>query len=121
MNALDVNRRVTLAFIDQNPVDIALIPRSSGRTATGGRLKTSEEPRASQRFSLIEPSDSGFRYPSSTSDGSQYSVDFMLLGAYDAVMEKDDVFVYEGREYKLLEIMPDNGYEKRAVVVRHGW
>lgn len=118
---LDENRALTKVFIDIAPVTIELIPRASTADGTGGRLKPTGAPRQSQVFSLLEPSSSGYGEPLVTSDGKQYTVDFMLLGEYNSTMEVDDVFTYGGKEYKIVAIMPDNGYEKRAVVLKHGW
>jgi hypothetical protein len=72
-------------------------------------------------FSLIEPSDSGFRLPAVIAEGSQQSFDFLLLGSYDAIVEENDVFTHDGKEYKVVTLMIDNGYETRAMVLRHGW
>lgn len=118
---LEENRQLTEAFIMVSPVSLALQPRTSVADGTGGRLKPTGTPRSPQVFSLLEPSYSGFSEPLVTADGKQYTVDFMLLGRYDAVVAVDDVFTYDGREYKIVAVMPDNGYEKRAVVLRHGW
>lgn len=119
--ALAIHRDLTDAFIAQNSVELTLIPRGETVTATGGRLKTASTPRVPQVFSLIEPSDSGFRLPSVIAEGSQQSFDFMLLGSYDAIVEENDVFTYDGHEYKVMTLMIDNGYETRAMVLRHGW
>ena len=118
---LEENRALTEAFIMVAPVSIALIPRTSTSDGTGGRLKPAGTPRSPQVFSLLEPGSSGYSEPVVTVDGKQHTIDFMLLGRYDSVMAVDDVFTYDGREYKIVALMPDNGYEKRAVVLRHGW
>lgn len=121
MNLLSINRAATTAFINVAPVTLTLVPRVSVSDGTGGRRKTSGTPRAPQVFTLSEPSDSGFRAPFVTPEGTQLDVDFLLIGEWDAVVDKDDVFTHEGREYKVESVMPDNYYEKRAMVVRHGW
>lgn len=118
---LAIQRRLTRAFIAQNPTLVTLIPREIETTNIGGRLKTAGVPRTPQLFSLLEPSDSGYRSPTNTADGSQVTFDFMLLGDADTVIGENDTFLYEGREYKIETIMHFNGYERRALVIRHGW
>ena len=115
------NRAATEAFIAVAPVDIVLTPRVKTPDGTGGRQMALGTPRESQRFSLLEPSNSGYQEPLATRDGQQTTFDFMLLGKYDAIIAEDDVFTHEGKEYKLVTVMADNGYEKRALVLRHGW
>lgn len=121
MNYVDVQRSVTKAFINFSPVIVQLIPRSKVSDGQGGFKKVVQTARQPQTFALIEPGDSGFSQPVVPEAGEQYTVQYMLLGMHDAVMAKDDVFSHGGKEFKLLEVMPDNGYEKRAVVIRHGW
>lgn len=115
------NRAATEAFINAAPVDLVLTPRVKQSDGTGGRQMVLGDPRSSQRFSLLEPSNSGYQEPLATRDGQQTTFDFMLLGKYDAVFAEDDVFTYDGKEYKVVTVMADNGYEKRALVLRHGW
>lgn len=118
---LAIQKKITKLFIDQNPVTISLIPRVVSKTATGGRLKTAGDPRDPLVVTLIEPSDSGYRAPLMTSEGSQTTFDYMILAEADAVIEENDVFIYDGREYKITTLMHFNGYERRAMVERHGW
>lgn len=117
---LDVQIRLTRAFIAADPVTITLTPRGLVPDGEGGRTRTALPPREPQVFTLIEPGNSGFQQPISDDTGEQYTVEFMLLGDPDVVMERNDVFTHEGENYKIREIMPFNGYERRAVVIRHG-
>ena len=118
---LELQKRLTQDFINTDPVVLTLIPRTTVPDGSGGRKKVTQAPRLPQTFTLIEPSDSGFQLPIATDSGQQYTVQYMLLGTVDAIMEAGDVFVWDGKEYKLEAIMPFNGYERRAVVIRHGW
>lgn len=115
------NIALTKAFINVNPVDIVLQPATKTNDGMGGHVRTPAAPRVSQRFTLLEPSDSGYREPTASSDGSQLTIDFLMLGMPDAIVDEDDVFTYEAKEYKIASIMVDNGYEKRAMVIKHGW
>lgn len=117
----DVQKRLTEAYIAFDPVDLILIPRVLQSDGEGGEKKVLGTPRPPQRFSLIEPGNSGFQQPVTTDSGTQYTIDFMLLGTVETVFARDDVFTLGGYEYKILEVMPFNGYERRGVVIRHGW
>lgn len=121
MTVLDIQKRLTKAFIDTAPVSLTLTPRNLVSDGEGGKRQVPGTPRTAQTFMLSEPSDSGARLPVATSDGEQLTIDFMLLGEFDAVIAEGDVFVYNGYEYKIETIMPFNGYERRALVIRHGW
>ena len=121
MIPLDIQKDLTEAFIAQKPTSIVLTPRIRVGDGAGGHTKVDGPPRSPQTFTLIEPGDSGAQQPFASSDGSQYTLQFILIGAYDAVVAADDVFTLDGFEYKIVEVMPFNGYEQRAVVIRHGF
>ena len=118
---LEENKLATKLFIDIAPVTLTLTPRALVDDGEGGKRKVAQTPRAPQVFTLIEPSNSGQTAMVTTDDGSQDTLEFLLLGEFDAIIGKDDVFTFEGREYKVEIIMPFNGYERRAGVLRHGW
>lgn len=118
---LELQRKLTLDYIAYDSVSIELRARTKESDGAGGEKLIVQDPRPAQTFSLIEPGSSGF-YPPTVSDaGEQYSVDFMLLGAHDADVRKNDVFTHNGDDYMILAIMPFNDYETRAVVIRHAW
>jgi hypothetical protein len=117
---LDVNRRLTRQFIEVAPVTIELIPVAVAQSA-GGRDEVMQTPRAPQVFTLLEPGDSGHRDKVTMVDGSQLTIEYLLLGEWDAQMADGDRFIHDGRKYKLVHVMPENGYERRAMVIRHGW
>lgn len=117
---LDINRRATKRFIDVAPVSIVLTPVLETQTA-GGKQQVEQAPRTAQVFTLLEPGDSGHRDKTTMVDGSQLTLEYLLLGEHDAEMAAEDRFVHDGRKYKIVHVMPDNGYERRAMVIRHGW
>lgn len=118
---IDIQIGLTRAFVAADPVTISLTPRTLVPDGEGGSVRTPQTPRAPQVFTLIEPGNSGFQQPISDDTGEQYTIEFMLLGDPDVVMERNDVFTYENQDYQIREIMPFNGYERRAVVIRHAW
>ena len=116
--SLQVNRRLTRAFIQANPVTLVLTPRSKVRTPTGGTKWQEGTPRAPQVMTLIEPPTDPV--PTVTADGVERRVNFMLLGRHDAAMERGDVFTHQGRDWEIVEMFYDNGYEKRGMVSGRG-
>lgn len=120
---LRLNRINTAAFIACKPVSIALKPQVRERTSTGGFQIKLSPARAAQTFRIIDLSSSYMvdQPPQRTIDGVERTVEFMLLGNYDAQMDTYDIWVDDnGSKWELTQLFPDNGYERRALVVRHG-
>lgn len=118
---LEVNRQLTASFIATCPVEVTLVPRAQTSDGTGGVVLTSGESKSPQLVAILESGDSGYRTPVASDNGKSLSFDFLMLGLHDADFAENDVFTYQEREYKIVTLMPDNGYEKRALVMRHGW
>lgn len=121
---LKVNRRNTVAFIEERPTTIVLKPQRKVRSATGGYTYAFDPPRAPQTFRIIEKGV-GLSGPSApiqrTLDGIERTLEFMLLGDYSADIARYDVWTDdEERSWEITELYADNGYEVRAIVVRHG-
>lgn len=113
-------RRNTLAFIAARPTDIALIPVAVTQTASGGKAKGDLPARPVQTLRLIEQTTSAGnnpgRVPAGSGDGHQLRTTWQLLGPYDAQMAVGDHWDV----YQIEEILPYNGYERRARVVEYG-
>lgn len=117
------NRKNTSAFISAHPITLSLVPVESTRTPAGGITLTSAPPRAKQTFRLIDQSSTGGNNPGliRAGDGAQRKVTHQLLGAYDAEMAVGDYWLdAAGVRYEIVEMLPDNGYERRGQVYRYG-
>jgi len=93
------------------------------RTAAGGSVFVDGPVRAAQTFRVVEQGSGPNNNPGQlrAADGSQERVIFMLLGAWDVVVAIGDHWTdSSGLKYKVTELAPDNGYEKRAKVERYG-
>lgn len=120
---LKVDRENTLAFIAENPSEIVLKPQRRVKTATGGFQIAFDDPRPPQTLRLIDISRtfSPAMPLQKTIDGVERMVEYMLLGMDDAQMAVYDVWTDEqGRDWEITVMYPDNGYERRALAVRHG-
>lgn len=116
---LALQRKMTVSFIAGNPVSIALQPRTRRNTDTGGWRYEDGTPRDPQTMRLITVTGDDVKSVQSL-DGVERRTDWMLLGEYNAQMTKHDMFLHMGGLYEIVELMPDLGYETRALVVRHG-
>ena len=115
---LEVQRYLTKAFIEQYPEMISFIPRRKERKPAGGYVFVEEAPRAPQKVTFIEPGNDPT--PMVTLDGVDREVVFEVLGAHDAHMARHDVFTHKNREWEIVEMFYDNGYETRALVSGRG-
>lgn len=116
---LRVNRQNTAAFINADHEVIVLTPRTKTRTSTGGTTWTKGTPRDPQKFHFTERVSNAM--PSNRVPGGEQRIeDYTLLGNYDAVIEVGDVFDFGGGEWEVVSLTNENGYERRATVIRHG-
>jgi len=115
----DVQRRLTKAFINTAPVQLELVPRAKVKQATGGSKWQTLAPRAPQIMRFVEPSSAPD--PVVTADGIEREVAFLLIAEYDAELGVYDVFeTDDGRWWEVIQLLHENGWERRAVVARHG-
>lgn len=115
---LATNRRLTKAFIDFNPVTITLIPRAKVKKPAGGFAWEEQAPREPQVVTITEPAT--LPRPQVTVDGIDREVDFILIAEHSAQVARSDVFIHQGRDWEVVDLFIDNGYEIRALVSARG-
>jgi hypothetical protein len=116
---LAVLRDQTDWFIGARPIDLILTPVQVQRTANGGFHVINLAPRLPQRMRLI--SMSADQRPTITEDGIEREIDLTLLGRWDAQVDIGDWWRDgEGLYYEIMEMVPYNGYEVRALVTKRG-
>lgn len=117
----DLNRLNTAAFIAVKPTSLILTPRERVKTPGGGYKFEDRTPRTAQTFRIIELGMMSTPPVLTLTDGKQRVVNFWLLGEWDCAMEIDDWWKAEdGREWVVGDIVRDNGYETRGLVVERG-
>jgi len=119
---LKMHRINTTAFIAANPTSIALVPRTPVKSGTGTRY-VEGPPREAQTFRLIDQTRTFGSEPGTvlTLDGKQRKAEYQLLGEYTATIGLHDTWVdIDGIVFEVGNLLPDNGYEIRAQVVRYG-
>lgn len=119
---LSAHRSVTDAFIAANPSTVTLTPRERVKTGSGTKLVEGLA-RPPQVMRIIDQSSPKGPTPGMViaGDGKQRKVEYQLLGRWDALVGLYDVFTDpQGIRWEVAEILPDNGYERRAQVIRYG-
>lgn len=120
---LRVNRFNTVRFIAARPIAVVLTPVLKVKTSTGGFRYEDLSERASQVFRLIDQNSATGNTPGMLTaiDGRQLKVWSQLLGSYDSEMAVGDHWTDEnGKRCEIGELLPYNGYERRAQVIRYG-
>lgn len=118
-NDLGVQRRLTTAFISTAPQVVVLVPRAKVKQPGGGHKWQELAPRASQTMRFVEPPNP--IDPIRTADGIEREVQFLLVAEHDAVIGVNDVFeTADGHWWEVVQLMHFNGWERRAMVARHG-
>jgi hypothetical protein len=123
---MKIQRRNTRAFILADPVQIALIPRTKTRLASGGTGMVDGPARPLQLFRLIPVSHTerprdATTTAASAGTGKQHRNDFTLLGEFDAMVAEDDYWQDEmGEKWIVDSIVPFNGYEVKAMISAFG-
>lgn len=118
--ALKVLRKQTEWFINDDPFDIVLTPRSTRtRVPGGGYVKTEGAPRPSQRVKLIYTGSArgvgGQEGMQVTSDGVERRYDYVIVGPWDMQIEAGDHWTDpRGNRCEVTSLIPDNEYERRA-------
>lgn len=105
----------TAAFINANPIAIALVPNTRTKTASGGWADTPQTPRKLQILRLIPQSVSAGA-PERATDGVARKWPYVLLGLWNAEMAVGDTFDFDGVTLQVKYMWPENGYERRAGV-----
>ena len=120
---LTAKRRGTTAFIAANPSALVLIPLIITKTGSGGKLVSDGLPRDERIYRVIEQASAYGNNPGllPSADGKQRRVTFQLLAEWDAELAVGDHWNNaEGIRMEVAELLPYNGYERRARVVQYG-
>jgi len=117
-----IQRKLTKAFINANPLRLALIPTILTRTENGARIPSDGPARPEQTFRLIGLTSQ--RVPITTTDGKERVHDMILVGEYDAEIAVGDHWIDEASGARLEVIMIEPkaplDYIMRAFIFKHG-
>jgi len=118
---LEINRSNTVEFININPLVVALTPVEKQKQPAGGYKMVDLAARAPQTFRIIELGAAYATRSVKGQDGVERTVNFWLLGAYDAVGAVNDHWTGDdGNEWEIVDIIRPNKYEQRFLVSERG-
>jgi hypothetical protein len=115
---LEIQRKITVAFINADAETILLARTTKVNDGAGGFTMVSGNV-TNQVFRLIPQAD---KTPIGMSnDGDQEQVKFMVMGLYDADIQKDDWFSFNGEEYRIRAVQRrTHHYDMKAEAVLRG-
>lgn len=118
MSMVDVQRRVTAAFIADDPTTAQLIPVTRVAQSNGGYQEQDGTPRPPQTFKL---SLLGFdQRPTITIAGVERIADYHLIGPHDMQIAVGDYWMDdEGTRFDVIGFTEGWGYMTKAFVSRH--
>lgn len=114
MSTLEAQRRITKAFIDEDPTTITLIPTEIQVQPSGDKRRFDGAPRAPQTFKVIPMTFD--QRPTVTVDGVDRIISHTLLGEYNCTMELWDHWDDGEETYVIVAFAPSYGYERKALV-----
>ena len=119
-HGLDVLRRGTKAFIDDDPTTVTLIAHAGKVKMPGGGYDAGTgTPRVAQTFKLVA-NFNGDGIQTAVSGVEDHRWTYTLIGMHNAVIEIGDTWNDGDTTYRVVSLLQNNGYEKRAAVVAQG-
>lgn len=115
-----VLHRQTAAFVARFPVQVELERRVTVDDGEGGRTSALQPPLPPVTVTLCEPGSSGYGPPLAAADGTRRAVDFLLVAQPDVDVQAGDEFTVVPYRYRVDNVLPANGWETRAYVVKVG-
>lgn len=114
-----INRMLTETFIADNPIDILLQRTSLTADGSGGFHQTKSPLASPQTFRKVtQATSTGVQRQ--TLDGTLVAPDYVLIGSYDADIQRGDQFYIEDQQYLVVFVRDDHRYETWAEVAYRG-
>ena len=115
---LSIQRRLTAEFIKSDSVDVVLYRSAPVADGKGGTVKGSPAPLPEQCMRLIPLGDGATeRF---TANGQAVQPQYMLMGSYDADMQRFDSFTLDGVRYEVVFVNQNRQYETKGEVYYRG-
>jgi hypothetical protein len=115
---VEVLRVNTKAYIDAAPTSIIISRAMWVSDGSGGRIPGTPTELEPQRVAFHA---AALALPvRRTLDGIEITPEYLLLGTWDADIERGDTFFVDGVKYEVAFVQPDRSYEVRAEVVYRG-
>lgn len=115
---IEAQRTLTDYFISMDPDSVVLQPFTRESNGSGGYVRTPGEPRSAQDMRMIPLTEvTSERH---TLDGKVVTPEWMLMGRYDAVVERGDQFELNGDLYEVVHVQEKKDYQTKAETVYLG-
>jgi hypothetical protein len=114
---LKAQQRLSLAFIQADVRDVVLMRSPRTDDGAGGFVVGEPVPVAAQKLRLLPQEDGATER--TTAEGESATPQFMLMGPWNANMQRFDEFTLDGVRYQVVYI-DDRKYELKGEVVRLG-
>ncbi len=115
---LELQRRLTLGFLAADAREIVIQRRPRTSDGAGGTVLGSPADLAPQYFRLL-PSEDGAT-ARTTAEGETATPEYMLLGRWDADLQRFDEFEIDGRRFQVIFITENRQYETKGEVTYLG-
>lgn len=112
-------RRANALWRARNQVEIRLVRKTRVSDGAGGKRKVSETTLPPQRFRIAATARQ-HEMTGETTEGRLQAADWVLVGAPDADVKKDDWFSHGGREWRVRFVDVSDRTRRSAGVVEHG-
>ena len=112
---LKAQRRISRAFIDADGRDVILLRSPRLDDGAGGFSLGPSVPQGPQRLRLLPQEDGATER--TTAEGETATPQYMLMGPWDANMQRWDEFELDGIRYQIVYI-DDRKYELKGEVIR---
>lgn len=114
---LKAQQRLSLAFIEADARDVILQRSSRTDDGAGGVVVGTPVSVGSQRLRLLPQEDGATER--TTAEGESATPQYMLMGPWNANMQRFDEFTLDGVRYQVVYI-DDRKYELKGEVIRLG-
>jgi hypothetical protein len=115
---LALQRRLTRRFIEADSLTVVLmrsVPVSDGEGGTVRGVPTALPAQVMRLIPLQDGADEQL-----TADGLQVSPSYMLMGVWDADMDRWDQFTVDGKRYEVVSVNQNLQYETKGEVAYRG-
>jgi hypothetical protein len=112
---LELQRRITTAFIEADPLEIQLTRSTLTANGSGGYATSDPAPVGGlQRMRLIP--QQGPIPEQLTADGRRVIPQYVLMATYQANMQRWDEFALNGERYQIVDVQNNKQYEVKGWV-----
>jgi hypothetical protein len=115
---LRAQRTITEEFIRADSLEVTLLRSTFTPDGAGGEVKGDPAPLPVQTMRLIPASDGA--QERFTADGEAVRPSYMLMGKFDADMERWDELIVDGIRYQIVFVNQNRQYQTKGEVVYRG-